>query len=152
LKKAAGEGRTLVFIDESGVYLLPIVVRTYAPCGQTPILREFLSSDHLALSGAVTPQGRLFLETYPHSSQEVIAFLGQLLRLIPGLLRGIGDGGPTHRSKVLRAYLAAEAAKRIHLEQLPGYAPELNPIEWVWSYPKIADPADVAGDSFLNWM
>ncbi len=42
-KKAAEEGRTIVFIDESGVYLLPIVVRTDAPCGRTPILQELLS-------------------------------------------------------------------------------------------------------------
>ena len=147
-KKAAAEGRTIVFIDESGVYLLPIVVRTYAPCGQTPILKEFLSYDHLSLIGAVTPQGRLFLKTYEHSitSQEVVAFLGQLQRLIPGLLLVIWDGSPTHRSKVIKAYLAAGAAKRIHLEQLPGYAPELNPTEWVWSYLKIADLANVACD------
>ena len=150
-KKAAEEGRTIVFIDESGVYLLPIVVRTYAPCGQTPILKEFLSYDHLSLIGAITPQGRLFLKTYDHSitSQEVVAFLGQLLRLIPGLLLVIWDGSPTHRSKVIKAYLAAGAAKRVHLEQLPGYAPELNPTEWVWSYLKIADLANVACD-FLS--
>ena len=145
-KKAAEEGRTIVFIDESGVYLLPIVVRTYAPCGRTPILKEFLSYDHLSLIGAVTPQGRLLLKTYEHSitSQEVIAFLGQLLRLIPGLILVIWDGSPTHRSKAIRSYLAAGAARRIHLEQLPGYAPELNPTEWVWSYLKIADLANVA--------
>jgi transposase len=150
-KKAAEEGRTIVFIDESGVYLLPIVVRTYAPCGQTPILKEFLSYDHLSLIGAVTPQGRLFLKTYEHSitSQEVVAFLGQLLRLIPGLLLVIWDGSPTHRSKVIKAYLAAGAARRVHLEQLPGYAPELNPTEWVWSYLKLVDLANVACD-FLS--
>jgi transposase len=144
-KKAAEEGRTIVFIDESGFYLLPIVVRTYAPRGRTPILKEFLSHDHLSLIGAVTPQGRLFLKTYEHSitSQEVVAFLGQLLRLIPGLLLVIWDGSPTHRSKAIKAYLAEGAAKRIHLERLPGYAPELNPTEWVWSYLKIADLANV---------
>ena len=145
-KKAAEEGRTIVFIDESGFYLLPIVVRTYAPCGCTPVLKEFLSHDHLSVIGAVTPKGRLFLKTYQHSvtSREVVAFLGQLQRLIPGLLLVIWDGSPTHRSKVIKAYLSAGAAKRIHLEQLPGYAPELNPTEWVWSYLKIVDLANIA--------
>jgi hypothetical protein len=81
--------------------LLPIVVRTYAPRGQTPILKEFLSYKHLSLIGAVTPQGRLFLKSYDHSitSTEVVAFLGQLQRMIPGLLLVIWDGIPTHRSK-----------------------------------------------------
>lgn len=128
-----------------------MVVRTYAPCGCTPILKEFLSYAHLSLIGAVTPQGRLFLKTYQHSitSQEVVAFLGQLQRLIPGLLLVIWDGSPTHRSKVIKAYLSAGAAKRIHLEQLPGYAPELNPTEWVWSYLKIVDLPNIACD-FLS--
>ena len=148
-KKAAEEGRTIVFIDESGFYLLPMVVRTYAPCGCTPIVHEYLSYDHLSVIGAITPEGRLFLKTYEHSitSREVVAFLTQLLRLIPGLLLVIWDGNPTHRSKAIKAYLATGAARRIHLEQLPGYAPELNPIEWVWSYLKVADLANLACDN-----
>jgi transposase len=147
-KKAVEEGRTIVFIDESGVYLLPMVVRTYAPCGQTPILKEFLSYKHLSLIGAVTPQGKLFLTIYAHSitSREVVLFLGQLLRMIAGLLLVIWDGIPSHRSRIVKAYLADGAAKRIHLEQLPGYAPDLNPTEWVWSYLKLADLANIACD------
>jgi transposase len=148
-KKAAEEGRTIVFVDESGFYLLPMVVRTYAPRGCTPILKEYLSYDHLSTIGAVTPKGKLFLKTYGHSitSREVGAFLKQLQRLIPGLLLVIWDGSPTHRSKLIQEYLAKGAAKRIHLEQLPGYAPELNPTEWVWSYFKIADLANIACDT-----
>ena len=147
-KKAGEEGRTIVFIDELGVYLLPMVVRTYAPCGQTPILKEFLSYKHLSLIGAVTPQGKLFLTVYAHSitSREVVLFLGQLLRMLAGLLLVIWDGIPTHRSRIVKAYLADGAAKRIHLEQLPGYAPDLNPTEWVWSYLKLADLAIIACD------
>ena len=151
-KKAAAEDRTIVFIDESGVYLLPLIVRTYAPCGQTPILKKFLSYNHLSLIGAITPQGRLFLKVYDHSitSKEVVTFLGQLQRLIPGLLLVIWDGNPTHRSKKLKAYLAAGAAQRIHLEQLPGYAPDLNPTEWVWSYLKVAELANTPCDHLVE--
>jgi hypothetical protein len=46
-KGALKEGRTIVFADQSGFYLLPMVVRTYAPVGQTPILKENLTRDHL---------------------------------------------------------------------------------------------------------
>ena len=147
-KKAQEEGQAIVFIDESGFYLLPIVVRTYAPRGCTPILKEYLSYDHLSTIGAVTPTGRLFLKTYTHSitSREVVAFLKQLQRLIPGLLLIIWDGSPTHRSKLIKDYLSDGAAKRIHFEQLPGYAPELNPTEWVWSYLKVADLPNIACD------
>lgn len=147
-KKAKAEGRTIVFVDESGVYLLPIVVRTYAPRGQTPILKEFLSYKHLSLIGAVTPQGRLFMKAYPHSitSAEVVTFLGQLQRMIPGRLLVIWDGNPTHRSRKIKTYLANGASKRIQLEQLPGYAPDLNPTEWVWSYLKVAELANTPCD------
>jgi hypothetical protein len=46
-KRALKEGRTIVFCDQSGFYLLPMVVRTYAPVGRTPILHERLGRDHL---------------------------------------------------------------------------------------------------------
>ena len=46
-KRALKEGRTIVFCDQSGFYLLPMVVRTYAPVGKTPILKENLTRDHL---------------------------------------------------------------------------------------------------------
>jgi transposase len=147
-KKAQEEGRVIVFVDESGFYLLPIVVRTYAPRGCTPVLKEYLSYDHLSTIGAVTPTGRLFLKTYTHSitSREIVAFLKQLQRFIPGPLLVFWDGSPTHRSKVIKEYLSSGSAKRIHLEQFPGYAPELNPTEWVWSYLKLADLANIACD------
>src|SRR5215217_1280294 len=62
-KGALKEGRTIVFCDQSGFYLLPTVVRTYAPMGQTPILREHLSRDHLsAMSGIrITLEGKLYM-------------------------------------------------------------------------------------------
>jgi transposase len=126
-----------------------MVVRSYAPKGCTPILYEYLSYKHVSMIAAVTPAGRLFMTTYQHAitSKEVIKFLGQLLRMISGLLLIIWDGIPTHRSKAVKAYLSAGAAQRIHLVQLPGYAPDLNPVEWVWSYLKMVDLANIACDS-----
>ena len=48
----------------------------------------------------------------------------------------IWDGSPIHRSQVIKDFLAGGAAKRIHLERLPGYAPDLNPDEGIWNYLK----------------
>jgi hypothetical protein len=53
------EGRTIVFCDQSGFYLLPMVVRTYAPVGKTPILYENLTRDHLSAMSAITLEGKL---------------------------------------------------------------------------------------------
>jgi len=66
----------------------------------------------------------------------IIAFLEELQRQIQGKLLIIWDGATIHRSKLLKQYLADGAAARLHLERLPGYAPELNPDEGVWHYLK----------------
>lgn len=137
-KRAGAEGRTIVWVDESGFYLLPARVRTYAPRGQTPILTVPLTRDHLSAISALTPQGRAFLQVQEHafSSEDVVAFLRQLLRHIPTKLLVIWDGAPIHRSKVIKDFLASGAARRILLERLPGYAPELNPVDGLWGYLK----------------
>lgn len=81
-KKARTEQRTLVFVDQSGFYLLPAVVRTYAPVGQTPILRHWLSRDHLSAMSGITPAGKLYLMTQARAYQgpDVVRFLKHLLR------------------------------------------------------------------------
>jgi transposase len=134
-KKAAEEGRTIVWIDQSGFYLLPMAVRTYAPIGQTPVLRVKLTRDHLAAISAITPDGRLFMQMQDHAyrSADVVRFLRLLLRKIAGKLLVIWDGSPIHRAQEVKAFLARGAAKRLHLVQLPGYAPELNPDEGLWN-------------------
>lgn len=63
-------------------------------------------------------------------------FLKHLLRHVPGLLLVIWDRAPIHRAQPVKDFLAAGGAARIRLEQLPGYAPELNPDDGVWRYLK----------------
>ena len=124
-----------MFVDEAGFYLLPMLVRTYAPVGHTPILRVPLTRDHLSAIGGITPQGRIFMQTQERAyrAEDVVAFLRLLLRKIPGKLLVIWDGASIHRAKIIKEFLAAGAAKRLHLERLPGYAPDLNPQEGVWN-------------------
>jgi transposase len=111
------------------------VVRTYAPQGQTPVLSVKLTRDPLSAIGALTPEGKLLMQFQNHSYKgpDVVRFLHLLLRKIPGKLLIIWDGATIHRCQVLKDFLAQGGAKRIHLERLPGYAPELNPQEGVWN-------------------
>ncbi len=127
-----------MFVDESGFRPLPSVVRTWAPRGQTPILREWLTWDHLSAISAITPAGELYLSIQERAFRgpEVVQFLQQLLAHLPGLLLVVWDGITPHRSRVVQEFLAAGAAQRLWLEQLPPYAPELNPDEGIWSYLK----------------
>ena len=114
------------------------MLRAWAPVTQTPVIRRKLSYDQLSAISAIRMTGDLYLAVPDHSYQgnDVIEFLKQLLAAIPGKLLVIGDGAPIHRSRAAREYLAQGAARRIQLEQLPGYAPELNPDEGVWRYLK----------------
>jgi transposase len=136
--KAQREGRTLVWVDESGFYLLPAVVRTYAPRGQTPLLRVPLTRDHLSAISGITPDGRLLLSVQEQAlrSPDVVRFLQHLLRHIPGPLLVIWDGSPIHRGQPVKDFLASGGAARLQLEPLPAYAPELNPDEGIWQYLK----------------
>jgi transposase len=143
-KKAAAEGRAIVWVDQSGFYLLPMAVRTWAPCGQTPVLTVPLTHDHLSAIGGITPDGRLFLQTQDHAyrSPDVVRFLRVLLRKIRGKLLVIWDGAPIHRGQPIKDFLRRGAAKRLHLEQLPAYAPDLNPAEGIWNYLKRVELAN----------
>jgi len=134
-KKSEEEKRTIVFVDQSAFYLLPMAVRTYAPVGKTPVVKVKLTRDHLSAMGAITPEGKIIMQTQDHSYKgpDVVRFLQLLTRELPGKLLVIWDGAPIHRCQAVKDYLAKGGAKRIHLERLPAYAPELNPQEGVWN-------------------
>lgn len=135
------EGRTILFADQSGFYLLPTVVRTYAPVGQTPILEEHLSHDHLSVMSGITLEGRLLMieQDRAFKGPDVVRFLKHALSQIPGKLLIIWDGSPIHRSKAVKEFLAQGAASRVRLEQLPAYAPDLNPDEGVFKHLKCVE-------------
>jgi hypothetical protein len=139
------EGRTSVWVDESGFSLLPGAVRTSAPRGQPPILRLPLSRDHLAVIRGLTPAGRRLLrvQEHPDTSPDIVRFLTHLLRHIPGKLLVLWDGAPIHRGQPVKDCLAQGAARRIRPAQLPGDAPDLNPDEGIWSYLEHAERGTV---------
>lgn len=109
-------------------------MRTYAPCGETPELRGALTRDHWSVMSGVTPGGQLFTlrRAYPLTSWESILFLCHLRRALGQDLWAIWDGGPIHRSAEVKTFLAQGGSAFVRLEQLPPYAPDLNPDEGVW--------------------
>jgi transposase len=102
--------------------------------GQTPILREWWTRDHLSAISAISPEGKVYVHSQESAlnSADVVAFLEHLLREGPGRMVIIWDGAPIHRSQVIQAFLANGTAQRIHVERLPAYAPDLNPGEGLW--------------------
>jgi transposase len=125
---ARRERRALIFEDESGFYLLPGVVKTYAPKGLTPVPREKQTRDHLSVMGGMTPEGRVYTLVRPESLNGLhcIEFLLHLLRVTGERLLVIWDGSPIHRRAEVNRFVAGTRG-RVRLEALPGYAPDLNP-------------------------
>ena len=66
-------------------------------------------------------------------AEQVVDFLRHLMRHLPGKLLIVWDGLPAHRSKLVKAFVA-EQKGQVWLERLPAYAPELNPVEYIWGY------------------
>jgi transposase len=118
--------------------VLPGKVRTDAPVGQTPLIRAILSRHHLSAMGGITPEGKLYLmlQERTYRGPEVVGFLKRLAWQIAGMLLALWDGVLIHRSGIVKEYLSNGAVRRIHLEQLPSYTPQLNPAEGIWNYLK----------------
>ena len=110
-KRALKEGRTIVFADQSGFYLLPMVVRTYAPVGKTPILKENLTRDHLSAMSAITLEGKLYMieQEKAFKGEDVVRFLKHLMRQIPGKVLVVWDGSPIHRGRAVKDFLSSGA-------------------------------------------
>lgn len=127
--------------------LQPVVRRTWAPRGQTPILRQWDRRDRLSAISALTvaPRRRrfgLYWALYQHNirNAEVLRFLQALRRHLPRGFTLIWDRHRPHRATRVVTWLAQY--RRIVVEWLPAYAPDLNPVEAVWSHTKYGDLAN----------
>jgi transposase len=152
-EKARRQGRTVVLIDESGFMLQPVVRRTWAVRGMTPMLRRSERHDRLTAIGALSPSperrraGLYFrLDRQNATSESVMKFVALLRRQLQRPLTIVWDRLNVHRS------VARDGAKRLGedvlFEFLPPYAPQLNPVEQVWSHSKYGEmsnyvPSDI---------
>ena len=140
-KKAAGLGAHVVFADESGFMLIPNVVKTWAPVGETPVIEHPYKRDKISLiSGvSVSPKqqhlGLYYLLFYDNIGQEeVILFLRELLRHLRGEVVVLLDNSTIHQGEPIKEL--QRQLPRLHIEYFPSYAPELNPDEGVWGQAK----------------
>jgi transposase len=144
----------IVFEDESGVSLLPSVRATWAPRGHTPVLRHHFVWKRLSIAGALVyePDGsdaHLVFELRPgaYNDETLIEFLSDLHQLEQQrsvLL--IWDRLPSHRSRRMTEWVVGQR-NWLSIEPLPGYAPDLNPIEQVWGNVKSKELANLCADT-----
>ena len=150
-KKAAREGRIIVFIDESGVSERPHRVRSWAPKGQTPVLQYSFTWKQLSAIAGVSFWNIYFkLVQGAFRAAEIVAFLKALRRhLAPRKLLIVWDRLPAHRSRMVRDYVESQN-DAIELEFLPAYAPELNPVEYLWAHWKHHELANFCPKDFAE--
>ena len=135
-KKARREGRVIVFVDESGFSERPTRVRTWAPKGQTPVIQFHFNWTHVSAIAGLSRTNLLFrLHEGSIKKEEVVAFLKALKAHIPRPLVVIWDGLKAHRSRLVRDYVDSLAGA-IEIAFLPPYAPDLNPVEYLWAWLK----------------
>jgi transposase len=138
-----------VLIDETGLFLNPLVRRTWALVGRTPVLdadgghREKVSViGGVSVSPAAHRLG-FYFATEPggyFTADKVVGFLRDLLRHLRGKVVVVWDRGNNHKGPVVRKFLGRN--RRLRLEMLPARAPELNPVEAVWSWLKYGELAN----------
>lgn len=147
-KNAVRQGRTIVFVDESGLSERPTRVRTWAPRGQTPVLQYHFNWHQLSVIAGMTIW-RFYFRLFPGTIKgaQVVEFLKALKRQIRRRLLIIWDGLTAHRSRIVRQYVEAQQGA-IQIERLPAYAPELNPVEYVWGHLKNHEMAHLCAESF----
>jgi transposase len=131
VKRAYRERAEILWADESGLRSDHSAGRTWAPIGRTPVTRgtgqRFRANMIAAISNTGTMRFRVFDERF--TGAVFLDFLKRLVQDAKGRkIMLIVDGHPAHRARIVRDWVAANAAL-IELHFLPGYSPELNPAE-----------------------
>lgn len=135
-KKARQERRVIVLIDESGLSERPTRVRTWAPKGQTPVIQFHFNWKQLSMIAGMSFSNTYFrLHEGAIKSEQIVAFLKALIKQIGRPLLIVWDGLKAHRSRLVREYVDGLEGK-IALAFLPPYAPDLNPVEYLWAWLK----------------
>lgn len=129
----------ILFQDESGISERPSVRRTWAPKGATPVLIHAFNWKKMSVCAALGYRWdgrrcRLWFQTRPGSyhAESLMGFLKDLKRHRRGqkaIL--VWDGLPAHKSREMQVYLQTQES-RLQVERLPGYSPDLNPVEDLW--------------------
>ncbi len=133
----------MVFVDESGLSTRPTRARTWARRGETPFLQETFNWKSFSVMGAMV-LWQFYFRFYTGSIKglQVVQFLKHLQRHVPGKMLILWDGAAIHRCGLVKDYLESTEGQ-IEVERLPAYAPELNPVEYMWGHLKTHEIANL---------
>ena len=133
--RAQRRGADIFFLDEAGIRSDAALQRTWGPKGKTPEVSTSGQRQSVSAISAVNVLGAFWYDVYTgrFTSMRFVEFLRAFLRTRRRAVFLVVDGHPTHRAKVVARYVQSLKGK-LEVHFLPGYAPELNPDEFVWNY------------------
>jgi transposase len=136
-RQAKTDGGEVFFWDESGFRADAVHGRTWGARGQTPVVQRPGQRQSISAASAVNVKGGFWYCTYEGglTAELFVGLLRKMMRHRPKPVHLVVDGLPAHKTKLVKDYVQSTRG-RLTLHFLPGYAPELNPDELVWSYMK----------------
>jgi transposase len=137
LARARTAGAKIFFLDEAGVRSDQVLGRTWAPKGQTPEVPTSGKRQSINAISAVNSRGEFWFELYSErfNAAKFIECLKHFMQGRRGPIFLVLDGHPAHAANSVASYVQSLKG-RLELHFLPGYAPELNPDEFVWNHLK----------------
>ena len=135
--KAKEAGGEVYFWDESGFRADAVHGKTWGVKGQTPVVERPGQRQSISAASAVNSKGAFWYCTYQGglNAELFVALLKKMMRRRLKPVHLVVDGLPAHKTALVKEYVASTDGL-LTLHVLPGYAPELNPDELVWSHMK----------------
>ncbi len=135
--KAIEENALIFFGDESGYAMNITNGKTWGLKGKTPVVYANDQKKKVSVSGVISTEGDFFYEIYEGAmtAERYELFLSHLLETTHRTIYVIHDGLPSHRAQKIKDIQKRQNG-RLRLFQIPGYSPELNPIEMIWAISK----------------
>lgn len=136
-KQSKAEDSEIYFWDESGFRADAVHGKTWALRGKTPVVNRPGQRQSISAASAVNAKGAFWFSTYEGglTGDLFVELLKRLMRRRKKPLHLVVDGLPAHKNAAVKKYVAGTEG-RLTLHFLPGYAPDLNPDELVWSHAK----------------
>jgi len=136
-RQAKASGAEVFFWDESGLRADAVHGRTWGAKGQTPVIERPGQRQSISVASAVSLKGGFWYCTYDGelNADLFVSLLRRMMRNRQKPVHLVVDGLPAHKTSLVKTYVASTKG-RLTLHFLPGYAPDLNPDELVWSHVK----------------
>jgi transposase len=136
-RQAKAEGAEIYFWDESGFRADTVHGKTWGVRGETPVVQRPGQRQSISAASAVNANGAFWFCTYEGAlnAELFVELLQQMMKYRRKPVHLVLDGLPAHKTALVKKYVASTEG-RLALHFLPGYAPELNPDELVWSHVK----------------